>query len=41
MTRQRLGSSSRILLTLGLSSLTHHVVAAGIALDLDSSGQYV
>lgn len=41
MTRQWLRARQWLLLSLGFSSLTMHVSAAGISLDLGSTGQYV
>jgi hypothetical protein len=41
MTRRWLGVRQWLLLSLGLSSLTTHATAAGISLDLSSSGQHV
>jgi hypothetical protein len=41
MTRQWLRARQWLLLSLGLSSLTTHASAAGISLDLGSTGQYV
>jgi hypothetical protein len=41
MIRQWLRARQWLLLLLGLSNLTSHAIAAGISLDLGSSGQYV